>query len=701
MASRTSQLIAELVDRVSGPAAGIRKSLSSIGDASKRVGAQVEASGRAHQRAAALAAKNAAAVKPSATSIAAIGARGLAAVGGGYAVARMVASSITSYADLDRQMRRVGNTADATAAQVASATEQAKGLAQEVAMPMADVVKGLEALVASGRSLPEAMSFLPSVARTAQASGAQVDEIAKTAAAMGQHLKIGADEMQNAFDILVAGGNAGEFELKDMARYLPSLAPAAKALGLEGQKGLTSLVSMLQIIRKGSGTSEEAAASMNNILQKMSSEETVKRFKKMGVDLEAAFKKGKAEGRNLLEVFEDAAWTAVKGDLSQLPKLISDMEFARGVRAILSMRGAWQDMAKTITTTAPGQTMKQLTPIVQDARAKIDRLTGAWENFKTSFGAAIAPGVVPALEAVQRALDRLREPPQRSGEGEREDAEDEAYEAEKARTHGPGAGGVSGPGALSSLFNPENFGYGKLGERDADLAAARWKGVSRAIAERIQKENETLAAPARIREMIARQEQLMSASDARAGSSSGMAAVRAREQVAKSRAEILRLKAELAAAEEKAREVEAKRAAAPGEIARLRAQQLHGGFGVNGWNGAAPGTVGPGSLMFGTVPAIPLVERNAFDEARRVLEELLTSAGETRASIEGIGSPVSVSVDTASLERTVTLAREANAELRALAANGDAARRASEGAAQSVRTAMRAAYNDYGLKESG
>jgi Ca2+-binding RTX toxin-like protein len=46
---------------------------------------------------------------------------------------------------------------------------------------------------------------------------------------------------------------------------------------------------MLQVLRKGSGTAEEAAASTNNILQKMGSEETTKRFKEMGVDLEGAF----------------------------------------------------------------------------------------------------------------------------------------------------------------------------------------------------------------------------------------------------------------------------------------------------------------------------------------------------------------------------------------------------------------------------
>lgn len=49
------------------------------------------------------------------------------------------------------------------------------------------------------------------------------------------------------------GDKLGKFELKDMARYLPSMLPAFEALGGEGQSGLRSLVAMLQVIRAGTG----------------------------------------------------------------------------------------------------------------------------------------------------------------------------------------------------------------------------------------------------------------------------------------------------------------------------------------------------------------------------------------------------------------------------------------------------------------
>jgi TP901 family phage tail tape measure protein len=521
-----------------------------------------------------------------------LGARGLAAAGGAYGVARITASSIKDYADLDRRMRRVGLTAEATGGQVAAATGEVKRLAFDTAMPLDDVVKGLEALVAQGRSLPQSMSFLPAVTRTAQAAGAEVEDIAKSADAVSTHLKIGAQDMQSAFDVLVAGGKAGQFELKDLARYLPSLAPAAKAVGLEGLKGLTALTAMLQILRKGSGTSEEAAASMNNILQKMTSEETQKKFKKMGVNLEEALEKGKKEGKNLLEVFEDATWKAIGGDLAKIPKVISDMEFARGMRAILSMRGEWQKMAQTITANAPGSTMKDFAQVADDAAARIQRLSQSWSNFKTSFGAAIAPGVIPALERIQQKLDEIRNPTTASP-GDKRAAGRQAFIEEAVRNSplfdkdGAPIRKSGPPGKTAEFFrwamDPKTWGYGTPGNRDKDLADARWNGTKAAIHARVRQEEEALARPGQISGQITTLE---------GQRGSGPYLKRAMTE-----RELPRLRQALAEAKQKAAEIRTLRERASAEYAEMKRRVVSGAFGIDGPQGATGTSVG-GSGMF-------------------------------------------------------------------------------------------------------
>ena len=337
----------------------------------------------------------------------------LAGMFGGYEAA----SAYKQAAAFDRRLTMIGQTADASRGQIDALGGSLFKLAQETATPIDSLTGGLEALVAQGRSLKEAMDFLPSVARTAAATGSEVDDIAKSADAVSSNFGIAGKQMQAAFDIMAAGGKAGQFELKDMSRYLPSLAPAAKAVGLAGQQGLSDIVAMLQVIRKGTGSSEEAATSLTNIFQKMESEETVKRFKKMGVDLEAAMKKGRKEGRNLIEVFEEAAQKATKGDLSRLPNLIADQEFGRGIRALLTYRGEWQKLSATIRATSAGAVLRDLAQPTKDAQAAITRLENSWKAFTlTAARLGDAGGISKGLgdtskefDQIARALERINE----------------------------------------------------------------------------------------------------------------------------------------------------------------------------------------------------------------------------------------------------------------------------------------------------
>lgn len=326
-----------------------------------------------------------------------------------------VANAYKQAAAFDRRMTMIGQTADADREKIDGLSASVHDLAQQTATPVDKLAGGLEALVAQGRSLKEAMDFLPSVARTAAASGSEVDDIAKTADSVGSNFEVAGRQMQKAFDIMAAGGKAGQFELKDMARYLPSLGPAASAIGFKGEKGLSDLVSMLQVMRKGSGTAEEAVASMNNILAKMESDKTTKAFKTLGVDSEAAFKKARKEGRNLVEVFEELVDKALKGDRSRLGEIIDDMEFKRGVQALMTYRGEWQKLSRTLQENSGGTVMRDLVQVTKDAQASVDRLSNSWARFTQGaarFGDALGASsdlgkLGKEFEEIGQALERI------------------------------------------------------------------------------------------------------------------------------------------------------------------------------------------------------------------------------------------------------------------------------------------------------
>jgi TP901 family phage tail tape measure protein len=330
----------------------------------------------------------------------------LVAAGGMRGIARGVMSAEKAFASFDRQMTRIGITADATTGQVAAASGEVKQLAQDVALPLEDGVAGLDALVAAGRSLPEAMAFLPSVARTAQAAGAETADIANSADAIARSFGVASDRMQAAFDILVAGGKAGKFELKDMAQYIPSLAPAMAALGYEGEAGLSKLVAMLQVVRTQTGDASSAATNLQNVLQKMTSDETVKKFSKMGVeDLRGQLDVARKSGQDVMQVFLDLTQQATKGDLSKINQLFIDAQLQQGVRALMSERDLYKEIT-AILENAEGSVMKDLERVTGDAASSMDRFANATGNAGQSLGKlADAAGFTSLLEGVAAAAD--------------------------------------------------------------------------------------------------------------------------------------------------------------------------------------------------------------------------------------------------------------------------------------------------------
>lgn len=340
---------------------------------------------------------------------------GLAA---GYFGAGKMTESVKRFADVDRQFSRIGITGDASVEQTRKGSLELRNLARDTALPFDDIRGGMDAITASGREFSDAMKMMPSVARTAQASGAKVDDIANSSTSMIDHMKISIEGLQLAQDTLAKGGQLGKFELKDMARYLPSMLPAFKAIGYEGQEGLQKLVAILQVIRGGTGTAEEAASSANNIFAKMESETTVKNFKDMGVNLPKGLAKARKEGKDLLSVFTDLTNQATKGDFSKLPQLFNDMEFARGMRAMLAGQEKYKTIQSQLKNSA-GTINENFNRIVSDSQASIDRLSESADRAKTSIGALIAEGASPAVErgaktlndfalAMERATDTTR-----------------------------------------------------------------------------------------------------------------------------------------------------------------------------------------------------------------------------------------------------------------------------------------------------
>lgn len=390
MARVRSELQMVLIDGVSMPAKKVRRALADVDASAKRVKGGLVGAGLLGREGVGLGA-------------------GRMMVGGAaaYLGAAGATSMATQTAQWDRKVTRILNTADASAVRAGEVRARVRDIAADVGAPVGQVVDALDALVASGRTLDDALAMLKPVSATAQASGADLADIAKTADAVGTSFDIAASKMDRAFDTMVAAGKLGKFELKDMARYLPSIAPAAAAIGLKGEEGLRKTMVMFQTIRAQTGTSEEAATALSNVFQKMEIEETATKFKKFGIDLRKEMAKARKEGRDLTEVFVDLTLKAVKGDLSKLPQLFGDAQMLTGMRALASQPDLVRRLAAALKQ-VDGATLKDLATVSSDAQATLDRLSNSWGQLVLTIGkTADAFGASAAIRSITEDLERL------------------------------------------------------------------------------------------------------------------------------------------------------------------------------------------------------------------------------------------------------------------------------------------------------
>ncbi|MQB37591.1 phage tail tape measure protein [Agrobacterium tumefaciens] len=327
-------------------------------------------------------------------------------------------AAVKNFADFEREMGRIGTTAGATVAETVKAADDVQALAKRFALPLEEAVSGLDTLTASGMNLEEAMAFLPSVLATAQASGAAVADIANTAQKASSALKLSADELQKAFDIMVTGGKAGQFELKDMAAYIPTLANAFANLGYSGEDGLKRLIALLQTIREDTGSSSQAATQAQNIFSKMFSQETEKNFRDFGVNIRDEVDKAVKSGEGAIEAYVRISRRVMaENPTAKLVDLFVDQEFQLGMQSLMNSADSYQKFLDAVNgTEVDGTVFRDLERFTTDTTASIQRMTSSWDGFMKALGGAVAPSVGGALDrltneisyqdAVSRELER-------------------------------------------------------------------------------------------------------------------------------------------------------------------------------------------------------------------------------------------------------------------------------------------------------
>lgn len=289
-----------------------------------------------------------------------------AQVGAGAAAGAYAADRITK-APMDYSMRLAQMANTAFAERDAAGRIQGKA-ALDAAIRTAvrtgggkidDAAGTLDSLIASGAvSREQAIKMLPMLMRASTASGASAEQLGSISLRGMQTFGLTGDQVPEALNMAMAAGQAGGFELRDMAKWLPQAMAMGKQSGLSGIEGMRRILGSMQASVITAGTKDEAGNNLVNLLGKINSADTAKDFKKLGYDLPGELANMRGKGVNSLDAF-----------VSFVDEIASKDQQYMQLKKKLQQGGTTAQKAETMTAMADILQSKAVGQVVQDRQA--------------------------------------------------------------------------------------------------------------------------------------------------------------------------------------------------------------------------------------------------------------------------------------------------------------------------------------------
>jgi TP901 family phage tail tape measure protein len=330
---------------------------------------------------------------------------GAKSIAAGSAMAAPLILAGTSAAAFESKLTDIGQKADLSREKVAAMGREFDVMGPKVAQLPIALAEGVDALMGLGLGEKQAMQAIRPIATAASAYKAEITDLAAATFASHDNLKVPAQQTGKTLDIMAKAGKAGAFEIKDMAQYFPALTASANALGHKGVGAVADLAAALQITRKGAGDSASAAGNLQNLLDKINTEDTIKHFKKFGIDVPAAMKKAAREGKSPIEAITELTAKATGGDLSKLSFLFGDAQVQAALRPLVQNIGLYRQI-RSDALKAQGDVEADFNVRMKDAASKWERMKASAQSFAHVVGGALLPALGPIMDRISGIAER-------------------------------------------------------------------------------------------------------------------------------------------------------------------------------------------------------------------------------------------------------------------------------------------------------
>lgn len=322
---------------------------------------------------------------------------------GGQQILGTLRGSVEAANALQSELTEVAIVAGKAPAAVAALRPELRAIAREYVQPMLDLAEATAGMTAKGLDWDQARGALPDIARSATATRTKLADMEATAATLIAQLGFDPGRLADPFNRLAASANAGGFEMRDMAQYLPEVVASMAKLDT-GERAINNLGAGLQVMRKRAGSAGQAATQFTDLLEKMLSPTVVGALdKKFGVDLPAAMAKWKTAGLDPLEQFVGLMQRVTGGDAFKVSEIFGDKEARAGIVALMS---GWAEFAeiRTKAAAAPGQDLigqMFAARLADDPTLRLQQMSIAVQTLSDQIGGSLTPVLIDLIGRIQ------------------------------------------------------------------------------------------------------------------------------------------------------------------------------------------------------------------------------------------------------------------------------------------------------------
>jgi|GEM_PF-3040342 len=331
----------------------------------------------------------------------------------GESMMRPLRAGVAAAAEFNQGMTGIGITAQMTDKQLQPMRRSIMETAREIGALPATVQAAYASVLAEGvyNTEAELTKAGRSVARFQKLAATMKDPISGDeagglSAGLATSFNVRADRLDQANAMLNRSGQQGGVGIGVLARYVPEQAASMKGLGGNSERGLADLLTANQMAKRAAGSSDQGANNVSNLLAAITSPETIRKFSKMGVNLEREIKAGVEKGISPLETAAALTQRMTGGDKFRIGELFGDRQASAGMMALVQNLDEFRQKSAELR----GDTVLQdyyadLERASKGPAASFARYTASMNSASIATGTILAPAMGVAADLLGRVAN--------------------------------------------------------------------------------------------------------------------------------------------------------------------------------------------------------------------------------------------------------------------------------------------------------